>query len=306
MFQQEKLCNILLCDSSDTVDQDVFNFFIDYFGVSIAGHKEFNCKNRAKKTFSDICTPSDEAFLSFTLERCWDNWYQEFEHKEKISRKGKYAKTKSNQKYKGMKQDGISKFNELARNIKTNRRKYVRIDLERKYRLKYENLIKSYADDNESTYDGTYKIHKPKRAKIIAYTDLGNSEDENEHVNQNAENENKYEYTKDQTPNHSTTMQLGVDTAQVLLSKNKESYKLSSPKNKDRSKLAYHVEDSSLDRSCKFQAITLFIETYVKYFLLTLNNLILQLNQFFKQHTQVIRKVKAAIILTVSMGNDIQ
>ena len=297
MFQQEKLCNILLCDSNDIVDQDVFNFIIDYFGISIAGHKEFNYKNRAKKTFSEICTPSDEAFLSFTLERCWDNWYQEFEHKEKTSRIGKYAKAKSNQKYKGMKQDGISKFNELARNIKTNRKKYVRIDLERKYKLKYENLVKSYAVDDANAYDGTYEMHKPKRAKIIAYTDLGSSEDENE---------NEYEATKSRKPNQPTTMQCDVETAPVLLSKNKENYKMSSPNNKDRSKLAYQVEDSSMDRSCKFQTITSLIETYVRYFLLTINYFILQLYQFFKQRTQVIRTVKVAIILKVSMGNDIQ
>ena len=305
MFQQEKLCNILLCDSNDIVDQDVFNFYIDYFGISIAGHKEFNYKNRAKKTFSDICTPSDEAFLSFTLERCWDNWYQEFEHKEKTSRIGKYAKAKSNQKYKGMKQDGISKFNELARNIKTNRKKYVRIDMENKYKLKYENLVKSYAVDDANQYDGTYEMHKPKRAKIIAYTDLGSSEDENENENEN-ENKNEYGSTKSRTPIQPTTTQCDVETAPVLLSNNKKIYKMSSPNNKDRSKLAYQVEESSMDRSCKFQTITLLIETYVRYFLLTINYFILQIYKFFKQRTQVIRTVKVAIILTVSMGNDIQ
>ena len=81
---------------------------------------------------------------------------------------------------------------------------------------------------------------------------------------------------------------------------------MSSPNNKDRSKLAYQVEESSMDRSCKFQTITLLIETYVRYFLLTINYFILQIYKFFKQRTQVIRTVKVAIILTVSMGNDIQ
>ena len=50
MFHQEKLCNIMLCDTSrNTVDQEVFDFFIDYFGVSIAGHKEFNKKIEPRK-----------------------------------------------------------------------------------------------------------------------------------------------------------------------------------------------------------------------------------------------------------------
>ena len=153
-----------------------------------------------------------------------------------------------------MKQDGISKFNELARNIKTNRKKYVRIDMESKYKLKYENLVKSYAVDDANQYDGTYEMHKPKRAKIIAYTDLGSSEDENE-------NKNEYEYTKSRTPIQPTTTKCDVETAPVLLSNNKKIYKMSSPNNKDRSKLAYQVEESSMDRSCKFrQTITLLIK----------------------------------------------
>ena len=64
------------------------------------------------------------------------------------------------------------------------------------------------------------------------------------------------------------------------LSKNKKNYKMSSPNNKDRSKLAYQVEESSMDTSCKFQTITLLIETYVRYFLLTINYFILQIYKF--------------------------
>ena len=251
MFHQEKLCNIMLCDTSrNTVDQEVFDFFIDYFGVSIAGHKEFNKKNRAKKTFSDICTPSDEAFLIFTLECCWDNWYHEYQYKEKTSRTNKYSKAKCNQKYKGMKQDGISKFNELAKSIKLSRKTKMRMNFERNYKLKYEKLVQNCAADNVSEFDETHDSHKPKKAKVIAYTDLGSSEDEEEDLARGKNNQGPSERI--------------VEADTVVSKHNEQSSKIVSPTEPKRPRMVYdNAEDASLDRSRKCPTINSLLETFV-------------------------------------------
>ena len=57
-----------------------------------------------------------------------------------------------------MKQDGISKFNELAKSIKLSRKTKMRMNFERNYKLKYEKLVQNCAADNVSEFDDTVII----------------------------------------------------------------------------------------------------------------------------------------------------
>ena len=201
-FSKEYVCNILKCtqgnqigdkenddDDSHTIasknSQDDFNWFLDLFGQSIGGHKEFNKRQRGKRVFSDVCTPSDEAFLIFTLERFWDNWMYEFKHNKRLSRTGIYAREKSNKRYTGMRQEGIQRFNELAIDIKTLRKSNsLRSKFEENYRKKYSN--NNFDNCDIESNERIFKQTQPQRTNIIAYTDLQSHGEQ-----QNDENETK-------------------------------------------------------------------------------------------------------------------
>ena len=66
LFNKTKLTSILL---SELTTHDELNTFMNVFGQSLS-HKGFMKQNRGKFVFSKIFTPSDEAFLIFTLSRC--------------------------------------------------------------------------------------------------------------------------------------------------------------------------------------------------------------------------------------------
>ena len=174
IFNKTKLTDILL---SDETTQEEFNAFLDSFGQGLS-YKAFMKQNRGKFLFSKIFTPSDEAFLIFTLGRCWEPWYNEYVLKVGSARKGRYVAENSNQKYAGFKEEGIIKFNRLCERVKKFRGSIKRKNLENEYMNAYE--LQHQVIDNEIGKTSTnYQSNKPKKRKIIAYTDIDFFGDEN-------------------------------------------------------------------------------------------------------------------------------
>lgn len=85
------------------------------------------------------CTPSDEAFGIFTLERCWDTWMkEEITSKKEAPRSSSYTIKNSNQKYAGWSKLGLKRFSDIASAVMTSRDDDDRKNMEEAYRLHYE------------------------------------------------------------------------------------------------------------------------------------------------------------------------
>ena len=180
LFSQQKLSDIMI---SDDTTQDEFDKFLDLFGQSLS-HKSFMTRNRDKSSFSSLFTPSDEAFLIFTLNRCWNAWYSEYILKEGIGRKGRYAYESSNKKHSGFKVEGIMKFNKLCQEIKDWRTNPKRVSMEQSYMEKYIRYEKNeLTNDIDENILANMNSKKPKKNKILAYTDLGNFEEQAKQTN---------------------------------------------------------------------------------------------------------------------------
>ncbi len=168
LFNKTKLISILL---SEHTMQNEFNTFMDLFGQSLS-HKGFMKENRGKFVFSKIFTPSDEAFLIFTISRCWDTWYDEYVHNKGVGRKGRYTVKHSNQKHGGFQEEGIIKFNKICEDVKQFRNTDKRKGFEQEYMKSYT-LQQVKQNENEIVdVSSIYQSHKPKKRKIIAYTDI--------------------------------------------------------------------------------------------------------------------------------------
>ena len=179
LFNKTKLTSALL---SEQTTQDEFNTFMDVFGQSLS-HKAFMKQNRGKFVFSKIFTPSDEAFLIFTIGRCWDPWYNECVNKHKASRKGRYTVEHSNKKHGGFRDEGIIRYNKICKDIKQFRNSDKRKTFEQEYMKMYAlQQVKHYENENVDT-SSIYQSHKPKKRKIIAYTDIDILLDEKEGSN---------------------------------------------------------------------------------------------------------------------------
>ena len=168
LFNKTKLTSLLL---SEHTTQDEFNTFMNVFGQSLS-HKGFMKQNRGKLEFSTIYTPSDEAFLIFTLSRCWEPWYNEYVQNQGVGRKGRYTVKHSNQKHGDFHEEGIIRFNKICEDVKQFRNSDKRKRFEQEY-MKNEN--------ENVDVSSIYQSHKPKKRKIIAYTDINFSLDEEEH-----------------------------------------------------------------------------------------------------------------------------
>ena len=193
MKEKNIVTNICKCDiETDEVSSERnFHLFLDIFSQSIGGHKEFNKRQRAKILFRQICTPSDEAFLLFTIDRFWDNWVYEFTHIKRKSRTGEFAMAKCNRIYMGMKTEGIQKFNALAiemKSLRTNNER--RLKFETSYRKKYATTSNTSFRDHQEE-DGTRyeEQSRPKRPKIMACSDLS-EDDEDDEIEKNYCNRN--------------------------------------------------------------------------------------------------------------------
>lgn len=177
LFNKTKLTSLLL---SEHTTQDEFNTFMNVFGQSLS-HKGFMKQNRGKFVFSKIFTPSDEAFLIFTLSRCWEPWYNEYVQNQGVGRKGRYTVKHSNQKHGGFQEEGIVRFNKICEDVKQFRNSDKRKRFEQEYMKMYA-LQQVKRNENENVdVSSIYQSHKPKKRKIIAYTDIDFSLDEEEH-----------------------------------------------------------------------------------------------------------------------------
>lgn len=190
MFTKTKLTEILL---SENTTQEEFNAVLNIFGQGLS-YKAFLKQNRGKFLFSKIFTPSDEAFLIFTLGRCWEPWYKEYVLKEGTSRKGRYVADNSNQRYAGFKEEGIIKFNRICEEVKKFRSSNKRKILEKEYMNTY--AIQDQVTENENVNMSTNNLSlQPKKRKIIAYTDINFFEDEQQGENLTTEAGCKFNMT---------------------------------------------------------------------------------------------------------------
>ena len=141
---------------------------MDIFGQSLS-HKSFTKQNRGKLQFSQIFTTSDEAFLIFTLARCWEPWYNEYANNQGVAKKGRYTVENSNQKNGGFKEEGIRVYNQICEEVKEMRNSGKRKVLELQYMKKY---ALQQVQVNVDASGSIYQSRVPKKRKIIAYTDI--------------------------------------------------------------------------------------------------------------------------------------
>ena len=133
--------------TNDDNSQEIFNIFLDYFGESIAEYSNFKKELKRNVLFQDACTPSDEAFGIFTIERCWGNWMSEFRDNERNEiRTAQYTKKNSNRRHGGWTIMGLQRFSDIARDVSSARSLPVRKHMEESYRKKYEDKY----SDNEN------------------------------------------------------------------------------------------------------------------------------------------------------------
>ena len=190
MFTKTKLTAILL---SENTTQEEFNAVLNIFGQGLS-YKAFLKQNRGKFLFSKIFTPSDEAFLIFTLGRCWEPWYNEYVLKQGTSRKGRYVADNSNQRYAGFKEEGIIKFNRICEEVKKFRSSNKRKILENEYMNTY--AMQGQVTENENVNMSTNNQSlRPKKRKIIAYTDIDFMVDERQGENLTTEAGCKFNMT---------------------------------------------------------------------------------------------------------------
>ena len=133
--------------TNDDNSQEIFIIFLDYFGESIAEYSNFKKELKRNVLFQDACTPSDEAFGIFTIERCWSNWMSEFRDNERNEiRTAQYTKKNSNRRHGGWTIMGLQRFSDIARDVSSARSLPVRKHMEESYRKKYEDKY----SDNEN------------------------------------------------------------------------------------------------------------------------------------------------------------
>ena len=74
--------------------------------------------------FSDICTVSDEAFGRLTIERCWDSWLSECQNSNKelkTKKQSDYTLNKTNRRFGGWSSEGMKRYDEIAKLVKSDR-----------------------------------------------------------------------------------------------------------------------------------------------------------------------------------------
>ena len=115
---------------------NVVNFknFAEKLLCIVAGKKKFK-KERTIKTVSEICTGSDEAFLMVTLENSYKAWKAEFDkdENEKIPHKEFTNNPAASHKYGGWSAEGINRYNTYMEEVKREREKQERQDVEKEY-----------------------------------------------------------------------------------------------------------------------------------------------------------------------------
>ena len=127
LFNQQTFPTALISTQNSDMTEDEkiytqkrFNLFCDTFGSKLVKREVWKYKFLETKdcAISDCISITDEAFAIFTIERNWNIWEREVDHKEKIkARSGKYTSPNTNVKYKGWTEEGMDRFENLCKNV---------------------------------------------------------------------------------------------------------------------------------------------------------------------------------------------
>ena len=114
--------------------------------------------------FSDICTVSDEAFGRLTIERCWDSWLSECQNsnkEQKSKKQSNYTLNKTNQRFGGWSSEGMKRYDEIAKLVKSDR------ELNQQAELFFKDLMmeKNYGD----------KVNTPQITPVQVLSDIHQS-----------------------------------------------------------------------------------------------------------------------------------
>ena len=164
------------------MEQDAFNLFLDTFGETISGFKEFSDYNKQISLFSETCTVSDEAIVLFFLKKNWDKWSNdigemsqvnqeviELTDKHQVERANNhiiYTKKHSNKKFGGWTPEGIERYNEITYLVFCARQTQVRKRLERAYK----NMKVLRNEDLRPAIEQRAKVDRMLKALPVPYT----------------------------------------------------------------------------------------------------------------------------------------
>ena len=171
------------------MEQDAFNLFLDTFGETISGFKEFSDYNKQISLFSETCTISDEAIVLFFLEKNWDKWSNEIgdmsqvdqevielTDKHQVERANNhiiYTKKHSNKKFGGWTPEGIDRYNAITNLVFCARKTKVRKRMERAYK----NMKVLTNEDLRPAIEQCAKVDQMIKALPVPYNDLGEESD---------------------------------------------------------------------------------------------------------------------------------
>ena len=179
------------------IEKQSFFFFLDMFGDTICGYKNYSDYYKQIYIFQERCTVSDEAIVLFFLEKNWDKWAEgvydmesNVEESLKIMQQHGveacpqqivFTKKHSNKKFGGWTHGAIERFTDIARKVASARDRKERKVVEQEYmqyrrskNTKFKSLMDG-SDDDENLDE------QVKRAPPVAYNELYDSSDE-EHI----------------------------------------------------------------------------------------------------------------------------
>ena len=138
IFNKKLMMNISIIiygtsDKVGNIEKRAFFLFLDTFGDTICGYKNYSDYFKQIYLFQEQCTVSDEAIALFFLEKNWDTWakgvyemetYEEETLKimqqhdvEADSNSFVFTKKHSNKKFGGWTHDAITRFTDIARKV---------------------------------------------------------------------------------------------------------------------------------------------------------------------------------------------
>jgi len=193
MFDKEKICAGR--ENTKEENYNCFHYFLKHFGPCVAGKKKYSEKIMGQKLFSDIATVSDEAFVYFTIERCWNSWesaMSNIEQGKKTKVKAMYSEAKANKKYKGWTKEGLLRFDDLCKQVK----------IDRELNNKEGELL--FMNNVRQTQ--IVKLKEPNNVmenKIEVYNDLSDSTEDIDNMYENDVDKDIEDKSKDNLDKHS-------------------------------------------------------------------------------------------------------
>ena len=131
--------------------------------------------------FSDVASESDEAFVIFTLKRCWDSWMSAMNNTETpgtATVKYNHTANRSNIKYRGCDANEIKEFSDIAKLIKSQRCQQYRQLIGENYKNHVQNKL-------NHKYSFITLTPGKSTDSYIACNDLSSDEDQQASTEQN-------------------------------------------------------------------------------------------------------------------------